>query len=96
MEHAGVVVFWLAFLLYAGGFVCFAYFLFSRREAQNRLGLTCVATGWALATATLVARWVQAGHVPVVGAYESLTTLSWAVVAVYLVLAWRTRVRALG
>ncbi len=55
MEHAQVVVFWLAFLLYAGGFVCFAYFLFSRREAQNRLGLTCVAAGWALETVTLVA-----------------------------------------
>ena len=96
MEHVQVVVFWTAFLLYAGALVCFAYFLFSRREPQNRLGLTGAAAGWALETVTLVLRWAQAGHFPVVGAYESLTTLSWAVVAVYLVLAWRTRVRAVG
>jgi len=43
-----------------------------------------------------VLRWSQAGHAPVVGAYESLSTLSWAVVTVYLVLSWRTRVRAVG
>ncbi|MGD0997718.1 MAG: cytochrome c biogenesis protein CcsA [Thermoleophilia bacterium] len=96
MAHIEVVAFWSAFLLYAGGLVCFLYFLFSRRELQNRLGLACVAAGWALETVTLLLRWAQAGHVPVVGAYESMTTLSWAVVTVYLVLVWRTRVKAVG
>lgn len=96
MEHAQVVVFWLAFLLYAAGFVYLLYYLISKRELQNRLGLACVVAGWALETATLVLRWVQAGHVPVVGAYESMTALTWAVVAVYLVLEWRTRIKAIG
>jgi cytochrome c-type biogenesis protein CcsB len=96
VEHAQVVVFWLAFLLYAAGFVYFLYFLFSKRDVQNRLGLACVVAGWVLETVTLALRWIQAGHFPVVGAYESMTTLTWAVVAVYLVLEWRTRVKALG
>ena len=96
MEHVQVVVFWLAFLLYAAGFVYFLYYLFSKRDVQNRLGLSCVVAGWALETVTLALRWIQAGHFPVVGAYESITTLTWAVVAVYLVLEWRTRVKALG
>lgn len=96
MEHAQVVVFWLAFLLYAAGFVYLLYYLISKRELQNRLGLACVVAGWVLETVTLVLRWVQAGHVPVVGAYESMTALTWAVVAVYLVLEWRTRIKAIG
>ena len=96
MEHAQVVTFWLSFLLYAAGFVYLLYFLITKRETQNRIGLGCVVTGWLLQTATLALRWVQAGHVPVVGAYESITTLTWAVVAVYLVLEWRTRIKALG
>ena len=41
-------------------------------------------------------RAVQAGHVPVVGAYESLITLTWVVVIVYLVLEWRTQIKAIG
>ena len=53
MAHAQVVFFWFAYLLYAGGFVCFAYFLFSRRELQDRLGMACVAAGWLLETAAL-------------------------------------------
>jgi len=96
MAHAQVVGFWLALLLYAGALVCFAYFLCSRRALQHRLGLTFVIAGWACETAALALRWSQAGHAPVVGAYESLTTLSWALVTVYLVLSWRTRVRAVG
>lgn len=96
MAHVEVVVFWLGFLLYAGGLTFFVEFLFSRRELQDRLGLACVVAGWTLETVTLGLRWTQAGHFPVVGAYESLTTLSWAVVTVYLVLAWRTGVKALG
>ena len=96
MAHVQVVFFWFAYLLYAGGFVCFAYFLFSRRELQDRLGMACVAAGWLLETMALAARWVEAGHVPVVGGYESMVTLSWAIVAIYLILAWRTRVKALG
>lgn len=96
MAHTQVIAFWFAYLLYAGGFVCFAYFLFSRREPQERVGLACVAAGWLLETVALAVRSVEAGRVPVVGAYESMVTLSWAIVAVYLVLEWRTRVKALG
>jgi ABC-type transport system involved in cytochrome c biogenesis permease subunit len=96
VAHTQVMAFWFAYLLYAGGFVCFAYFLFSRREQQERIGLACVTAGWLLETVALSARWAEAGRVPVVGGYESMVALSWAIVAVYLVLEWRTRVKALG
>jgi ABC-type transport system involved in cytochrome c biogenesis permease subunit len=96
VAHTQVMAFWFAYLLYAGGFVCFAYFLFSRRELQERIGLACVTAGWLLETVALAARWAEAGRVPVVGGYESMVALSWAIVAVYLVLEWRTRVKALG
>ena len=96
MEHLQVIAFWLAFLFYAGAFVFFLYYLFSKREAQNRNGLIFVAAGWVCETTAVVLRAVQAGHVPVVGGYESLTTLTWVVVLVYLVLEWRTKVKAIG
>ena len=96
MEHVQVIAFWLAFLFYAAAFVFFLYYLFSKREAQNRTGVIFAAVGWAFETAAVVLRAVQAGHVPIVGAYESLTTLTWVVVIVYLVLEWRTKIKAIG
>ena len=50
------MAFWFAYLLYAGGFVRFAYLLFSRRELHERLGLACVTAGWLLETVALAAR----------------------------------------
>lgn len=96
MERLEVIFFWSAFLLYAGAFVFFLYYLLSKREAQNRLGLVAVLTGWACQSVAILLRGVEAGRFPVVGAYESLLLISWCVVVVYLVLEWRTRVKALG
>ena len=45
MEHVQVIAFWLAFLFYAAAFVFFLYYLFSKREAQNRAGLLFAVVG---------------------------------------------------
>ena len=81
-------LFWFAYLLYAGGFVCFAYYLFSRSERAEpaRPGLRGGRLGSCADGRAAVRAGRRPGHVPVVGTYESLATLSWALVAVYLVL----------
>jgi len=96
VERLEVIVLWLAFLAYAAALVLFIYYLLTKREGQNRLGLTAAVAGWGLQTVSLSLRAVHAGHAPVQGGYESLLTISWCIVSVYLVLEWRTRVKALG
>jgi ABC-type transport system involved in cytochrome c biogenesis permease subunit len=96
VERTEVILFWFAFLAYATAFVFFAYYLVTRRAGQNRLALALAGLGFALQTVAIGLRVARAGHAPVVGAYESLLTISWCVMLVYLVLEWRTQVKALG
>lgn len=96
MEHVSVVCLWVAFLLYAGAFAVFLYHLFGRRPRMNSAGVVLTAAAFAFLTVAVVTRGLDAGRIPVVGAYESLALVAWSVTAVYLVLEVFTRMKALG
>ncbi len=96
MEHTSAIVLWIAFLLYCGAFAMFLVAVFARHEGFNRIGLWLVAAAWVLQTLAIALRAADAGRVPVVGAYESLTAVAWSVALVYLVLELFTRVKAIG
>ena len=96
MAHASVIFFWLAFLLYGAAFAVFLYHLFSRRETLNSVGFGLVVAGLACQTGALLLRGVDAGRLPVVGAYESLNMVAWSIVVVYLLLELFTRIKAIG
>jgi cytochrome c-type biogenesis protein CcsB len=96
VEHVSVILFWMAFLLYGAAFVLFVYHLVSKRAVFNRWGVFVVVAAWVVQTGSLVLRGVAAGHVPVFGAYESLSLIAWFIALVYLVLELRTNVRAMG
>ena len=96
MERLEVIFVWVAFLAYATAFVFFLYYLLNKRELLNRVGLIAAGTGFALQTAAIALRDSRLHHAPVVGAYESLLTISWAMMVVYLLLEWRTHIKALG
>ena len=96
MERLEVIFVWVAFLAYASAFVFFLYYLLNKRELLNRIGLAAAVVGFALQTAAIALRDSRLHHAPVVGAYESLLTISWAMMVVYLLLEWRTHIKALG
>ncbi|MFA4966188.1 MAG: cytochrome c biogenesis protein CcsA [Thermoleophilia bacterium] len=96
MAHVSIIFFWIAFLLYGGAFALFIYYLLTRRPAMNSLGLALVAAGLACHTAAVLLRGLDAGRVPAVGAYESLSLAAWSIVVVYLVLELFTRIKAIG
>jgi ABC-type transport system involved in cytochrome c biogenesis permease subunit len=96
VERLEVIFVWVAFLAYATAFVFFLYYLFNKRELLNRIGLAAAVLGFVMQTAAIALRDSRTHHAPVVGAYESLLTISWALVVVYLVLEWRTHIKALG
>jgi ABC-type transport system involved in cytochrome c biogenesis permease subunit len=96
MEHASAIILWIAFLLYCGAFALFLVAVLARHDGFNRIGMWLVAAAWALQTLAIVLRAADAGRVPVVGAYESLTAVAWSVALVYLVLELFTRIKAVG
>ncbi|MCX6371912.1 MAG: cytochrome c biogenesis protein CcsA [Actinobacteria bacterium] len=96
MEHASVIFLWIAYLLYAGAFAVFVVQFLTKSPTLTRVGLVVAAAGLAFHTLTLVFRGLSAGHVPFVGAYESLVMVAWSIALVWFVLESFTRMRAVG
>ena len=96
MEHASIILLWIAYLLYAGAFAIFVVQFLTKSPTLTRVGLWVAAFGLVCQTLAVVFRGLSAGHVPFVGAYESLVLVSWAVVLVWHVLESFTKMRAVG
>jgi len=96
MEHVSIILLWIAYLLYAGAFAIFVVQFLTKSPTLTRVGLWVAATGLVFQTVAIILRGFSAGHVPFVGAYESLVLVSWAVVLVWHVLESFTKMRAVG
>jgi ABC-type transport system involved in cytochrome c biogenesis permease subunit len=96
MEHASAILLWIAYLLYAGAFAVFVVQFLTKSPTLTRVGLWVAAFGLVSQTLAIIFRGLSAGHVPFVGAYESLVLVSWAVVLVWHVLESFTKIRAVG
>lgn len=96
MEHASIILVWIAYLLYAGAFAVFVVQFLTKSPGLTRVGLWVAASGLVFQTVAIILRGFSAGHVPFVGAYESLVLVSWAVVLVWHILESFTKMRAVG
>jgi len=96
MAHASVILLWIAYLLYAGAFALFVVQFLTKSSTLTRVGLVVAAFGLVFQTLAIVLRGFSAGHVPFVGAYESLVMVSWSIALVWHVLESFTRIRAVG
>lgn len=81
--------------------VCYFTYLFfrSRKFGQVVTGITIL--GLAIHTAALGMRWYESyqlghGHIPLSNLYESLMSLSWTTVLLYLIVEYRYKSKALG
>lgn len=82
MEHASVIFLWIAYLLYAGAFAVFVVQFLTKSPALSRVGLVVAAVGLVFQTLAIIFRGFSAGHVPFVGAYESLLMVAWSIALV--------------
>jgi cytochrome c-type biogenesis protein CcsB len=86
----------VALMVYLVG-AFYAVLLFAlRREAADRPLLMLLGAGFAAHTTSIAVEWAQVGHFPIVNPKEVSSFIGWAVVAYFLVIRWRTRVRALA
>ena len=86
----------IGFGLYALAAVLFILWGVLGRPRVGDAGAGAAAAGFLLVTAALAGRWVIAGHVPVVGAYEIILLFSWAVVLCFIVYYLKNRGAFLG
>lgn len=68
----------------------------NKRRSVQRVAEWCIAIGFVLHTAALVADWAIDGHYPLFFLRETLSFLAWALVAAYALILYRYRAQALG
>ena len=68
----------------------------NKRRSVQRVAEWCIALGFVLHTAALVADWAIDGHYPLFFLRETLSFLAWALVAAYALILYRYRAQALG
>ncbi len=86
----------IVFCVYLLAVLAGAIGLFSRRRAFNTANLLLMGAGAALHVAYIAIRWQAAQRAPFSNMFESLVLFSWAIVVVYLVVQFRTKVAPLG
>jgi cytochrome c-type biogenesis protein CcsB len=95
-ENLELLLFWLTTVAYA---VAWGLFLLGWRSDSDRKHLAATRVLWvgfAFHVLLIGLRWVRAGHVPFLSAFEFVTFFSFLVVAVFLLFALREKNRALG
>lgn len=68
----------------------------NKRRSVQRVAEWCIAAGFILHTAALIADWAIDGHYPLFSLPETLSFLAWALVAVYGLILYRYSTHALG
>jgi cytochrome c-type biogenesis protein CcsB len=87
--------------IYLAAFACYLLRMLSGRESWGRLGSAVALIGLFAQTAALILRWIASyqmgiGHAPLSNLYESLIFFAWSIMALYLIVEWRTKSRSLG
>lgn len=95
METAGVFV-GVTLLLYGAASVLYLWLVGGGSERVREAGVVAMALGLASHTGAIVSVGVALGRAPFTNLYESLLFWSWAMAGIYLVMARKHRITALG
>jgi cytochrome c-type biogenesis protein CcsB len=82
--------------LYIGGTIAYLSYLLFYHARAAWAGRLLLGLGFVSHCLTLVMRYIEAGHTPVVNLHESLSFFAWATVGFFLLLRYRYRVDVLG
>lgn len=96
MEQIEVVLFWLALLLYAGAFITYIYYFTSKKEIIGKIATYAVFFGWIAHSFSILFRGLAVDHFPIASAYESVSAISWSVIAAYLVVEHYSQIKVVG
>lgn len=96
MQKLEIVLFWLALLLYAGAFITYVYYFTSKKETIGKIATYIVLLGWIAHTFSIVFRGLSAHHLPIASRYESVSAISWSVIAAYLIVEYFSQIKLVG
>ena len=90
------VLFYATIILYLGSMALYFIFFALKRERCAKFAGHVLLTGFLLHTATLIARGIGAGRLPLTNQYEFATSFAWGICLCALIFLRRFRFQALG
>ncbi len=90
------LVLFICILLYMLSAAAYFVYLVIQRNKIQLIGCILLAAGFATQTAAIGWRYAQTGHMPVNNLHETLIIVAWSLVAVFLVLRYRFKLKVLG
>lgn len=91
-----LLLFKITMLVYFGATVLYLVDVIGRKEGIARIGRSLLLAGFALHSATIVTRFVEAGYTPVTNLYESVSFFAWTLVGIFFLFDLRYRLSVLG
>lgn len=91
-----LLLFKITLLVYFGATVLYLVDVIGRKEGIARIGRSLLLAGFALHSATIVTRFVEAGYTPVTNLYESVSFFAWTLVGIFFLFDLRYRLSVLG
>ena len=89
-------VLFVCILLYMLSAAAYSVYLVIQRDKVQLIGGLLLAAGFAGQTLFIAWRYAQTGHMPVNNLHETLVIVAWALVAVFLLLRFRFKLKVLG
>jgi cytochrome c-type biogenesis protein CcsB len=80
---------WSALAMYLLAFLIFLSSIVFKKEGQREVAWWVCVVGFIIHTLTILVRWVESGHPPVLWSFEHALAGGWFVMGVLLVLVWR-------
>ena len=97
MNFAEGLLLWSAIALYVAAFTCFLSAAVFSKDRHGHLAWWAFVSGFALHTLTIVVRWVESGHPPVLWTFEHALASSWFVALVFIAaVRWAPFIRSAG
>jgi cytochrome c-type biogenesis protein CcsB len=91
-----VITFELALTFYFASTIVGVVELFKGNKTTSRIMLILASLGFLLHTVNIVARYLLAGHLPIVNLHEASSFFSWCIVLIFFFLEYRYNIGLLG
>lgn len=88
----GMVLFELALTFYFAATIVSILELFKSTKITSRIMLLLAGVGFAIHTASIIYRYIAAGHIPITNAHEATSFFSWCIVLIFFILEFRYRI----
>ncbi|MEW6054556.1 MAG: c-type cytochrome biogenesis protein CcsB [Nitrospirota bacterium] len=88
----GVILFELALTLYFAATIISITELFKESRITARITIAAAVIGFVIHTASIVSRYLTAGHLPITNPHEATSFFSWCIVLIFFILQTRYKI----